>query len=68
MRSFSGIGRVAAMGAVVDDAKRVPCLVQQPSLYDGKRFPIPQRGRAPLRIPPRGAEGPTQAADPNPAD
>ena len=51
-----------------DDAKRVPCLVQQPSLYDGKRFPIPQRGRAPLRIPPRGAEGPTQAADPNPAD
>ena len=51
-----------------DSEKRTPCFVQQPSLYDGKRFVIPQSGEAPIRRPPRGDEGPTRATDPNPND
>ena len=44
--------------------KRAPCLVEPPSLYDGKQFIYPQRGEAPLRRAPRGLEG-SAPADPN---
>jgi hypothetical protein len=37
--------------------KRAPCLVAPPSLYDGRRFPRPERGRAPLVSAPTGIEG-----------
>jgi phospholipid/cholesterol/gamma-HCH transport system substrate-binding protein len=47
--------------------KRVPCLLQPPSPYDGRRFPYPRRGEAPLRHPPRGNEGSPPASDPDPA-
>jgi hypothetical protein len=47
--------------------KRLPCLVQPPSLFDGRRFPYPRRGEAPLRQPPRGNEGSPPASDPDPA-
>jgi phospholipid/cholesterol/gamma-HCH transport system substrate-binding protein len=48
--------------------KRAPCFVQPPSLFDGRRFPYPRRGEAPLRQPPRGNDGSPPAVDPNPAD
>jgi virulence factor Mce-like protein len=44
-------------------AKRLPCFVQPPSLYNGKRFAKPERGSAPLVDPPKGSEG-TEAAIP----
>ncbi len=47
--------------------KRLPCLRQPPSLYDGRRFPYPRRGEAPLRQSPRGNEGSPPAGDPDPA-
>jgi phospholipid/cholesterol/gamma-HCH transport system substrate-binding protein len=48
--------------------KRAPCLIAPPSLYDGRRFPYPRKGEAPLRAPPQGNAGSRPAADPNPAD
>jgi hypothetical protein len=48
--------------------KRAPCFEAPPSLYDGKKFVLPQRGRAPRRTAPRGTVGASPAADPNPAD
>jgi phospholipid/cholesterol/gamma-HCH transport system substrate-binding protein len=46
--------------------KRPPCFVQPPSAYDGRQFTMPRRGEAPLRQPPRGNEGSTEAVDPDP--
>ena len=37
--------------------KRTPCFLAPPSLYDGRRFPYPRKGEAPLRAPPRGLTG-----------
>jgi virulence factor Mce-like protein len=48
--------------------KQPPCLEAPPSLYNGKKFVIPQRGRAPKRDAPRGTAGATPARDPNPSD
>jgi phospholipid/cholesterol/gamma-HCH transport system substrate-binding protein len=48
--------------------KHPPCFVAPGSLYDGKQFVLPRAGEAPLRRPPRGNDGSTSAADPNPAD
>jgi phospholipid/cholesterol/gamma-HCH transport system substrate-binding protein len=49
-------------------AKRTPCFVAPPSLYDGRRFPVPRQGEAPLRRPPRQLDGAPAAHDPNPGD
>jgi hypothetical protein len=52
-----------------DGDKRVPCFVQPPSLYNGKQFPIPQRGQAPKKDRPgfrSGSDG--EATDPHPND
>jgi hypothetical protein len=48
--------------------KRVPCLVQPPSLYDVRRFPYTREGEAPLRPPRREIAGARTAASLNPAD
>ena len=53
----------AVPAPVKNGLKRAPCLVQPPSLYDGKRFPRPERGSAPLVDPPSGTEG-TEPATP----
>jgi phospholipid/cholesterol/gamma-HCH transport system substrate-binding protein len=45
-----------------------PCFVQPQSLYDGKRFAIPRRGRAPRRDAPGFRDGNRPAVDPNPRD
>jgi phospholipid/cholesterol/gamma-HCH transport system substrate-binding protein len=47
--------------------KRAPCLLQPPSLFDGRRFPYPRRGEAPLREPPRANAGARPASGPDPA-
>ena len=39
-----------------------------PSLYDGRIFPYPRKGEAPLRPAPRGNAGNPPAADPDPND
>jgi phospholipid/cholesterol/gamma-HCH transport system substrate-binding protein len=49
--------------------KEPPCFEQPPSLYDGKQFAVPQRGKAPKRDNPNfrnGSRGP--ARDPHPGD
>jgi virulence factor Mce-like protein len=38
-------------------ARRPPCLVQGPSLYDNKLFNLATRARAPIKRPPEGLEG-----------
>jgi phospholipid/cholesterol/gamma-HCH transport system substrate-binding protein len=48
--------------------KYPPCFVAPPSLYDGRRFPVPRKGEAPLRRPPRVNDGNPSARDPNPDD
>ena len=37
--------------------KRAPCLIAPKSPYDGRLFPVPEQGEAPLRQPPRGVPG-----------
>jgi len=52
-----------------NEKKRAPCLVVPPSLYNGKLFPIPQRGVAPKKDRPgfrQGSDG--NATDPRPSD
>jgi phospholipid/cholesterol/gamma-HCH transport system substrate-binding protein len=51
-----------------NDDKRAPCFEVPPSLYDGKIFPVPRRGVAPLRSNPKGFEGNPPARDPVPGD
>jgi phospholipid/cholesterol/gamma-HCH transport system substrate-binding protein len=46
--------------------KRLPCILQPPSLFDGRRFPYPRRGEAPLREPPHGNAGSPPASNPAP--
>ena len=48
--------------------KLAPCFEAVPSLYDGRIFPYPRRGVAPLRDAPRGFAGSKAAADPDPRD
>jgi hypothetical protein len=43
--------------------RRLPCFVQPPSLYNGKRFAKPERGNAPLVDAPSGTDG-TEPANP----
>jgi phospholipid/cholesterol/gamma-HCH transport system substrate-binding protein len=50
------------------DDKRAPCFEAPPSLYDGRIFPYPRKGKAPLRPAPRGNAGNPPAADPDPND
>jgi phospholipid/cholesterol/gamma-HCH transport system substrate-binding protein len=50
------------------DDKRAPCFEVPPSLYDGRLFPYPRRGVAPLKQPPRNFDGTTRATDPDPND
>ena len=50
------------------DDKLAPCFEQGPSLYDGRIFPYPRKGKAPLRPAPRGNAGNPVAADPDPND
>jgi hypothetical protein len=38
-------------------ARRPPCLVAGSSLYDGRLYNLPPRGRAPVKRPPRGTAG-----------
>jgi phospholipid/cholesterol/gamma-HCH transport system substrate-binding protein len=45
-----------------------PCFVQPSELYDGKKFVVPQKGKAPKVDAPTGREGNTPATDPNPGD
>ena len=45
-----------------------PCFTQPPSLYNGKQFVVPQRGRAPKVEPPKGTTGSKPAQDPHPGD
>jgi phospholipid/cholesterol/gamma-HCH transport system substrate-binding protein len=45
-----------------------PCFTQPRSLYDGKQFVVPQRGRAPNVPAPQGARGSRPARDPHPND
>jgi hypothetical protein len=45
-----------------------PCFTQPPSLYNGKQFVVPQRGRAPKVDPPAGLQGSRPARDPHPSD
>jgi len=40
-----------------NSARRPPCFVQPLSQYDGRRFPAPRRGVAPVRPAPRGRDG-----------
>ncbi len=47
---------------------RPPCFVAPESLYDGKKFVVPQRGRSPLVDAPQGREGTSPAEDPHPND
>ena len=54
---------LAAPAPLKGALRRPPCLVQPPSLYDGKRFPRPEQGRAPLVDPPSGVDG-TEPATP----
>jgi phospholipid/cholesterol/gamma-HCH transport system substrate-binding protein len=49
-------------------SKQPPCLVSPPSLYNGKKFVLPQKGQAPKVDGPKGREGRTPAVDPNPSD
>jgi phospholipid/cholesterol/gamma-HCH transport system substrate-binding protein len=48
--------------------KQAPCFVAPGSLYNGKKFVLPERGEAPKVDAPTGREGRTPAADPNPTD
>jgi phospholipid/cholesterol/gamma-HCH transport system substrate-binding protein len=48
--------------------RRPPCFEQPGSLYDGRIFSIPRRGRAPLVDPPDHTAGRTVARDPHPED
>ena len=48
--------------------KRAPCLIAPKSPYDGRLFPVPEQGEAPLRQPPREFQGNPPASDPNPGD
>jgi phospholipid/cholesterol/gamma-HCH transport system substrate-binding protein len=45
-----------------------PCFTQPKSLYDGKQFVVPQRGRAPNVPAPQGVQGSRPATDPHPND
>ncbi len=45
-----------------------PCFTQPGSLYDGKQFVVPQRGRAPKVDKPGQTNGTKPAADPHPGD
>jgi phospholipid/cholesterol/gamma-HCH transport system substrate-binding protein len=45
-----------------------PCFQQPGSLYDGKQFPVPQRGRAPKVDKPGPTAGTRPANDPAPSD
>jgi phospholipid/cholesterol/gamma-HCH transport system substrate-binding protein len=49
-------------------SRRPPCFVAPPSLYNGRQFVIPQRGRAPLRPKPGFRSGNRPAVDPHPED
>jgi virulence factor Mce-like protein len=49
-------------------ARQPPCFVQPPSLYNGRQFAFPQRGRAPLRRKPGFRSGNRPAVDPHPND
>jgi phospholipid/cholesterol/gamma-HCH transport system substrate-binding protein len=49
-------------------SKQPPCLVQPPSLYDGKFFNQILKGKAPKVDAPKNREGRTPAVDPNPND
>ena len=42
---------------VKDSLKRLPCFVQPPSLYNGRRFAKPERGQAPKVDAPSGTDG-----------
>jgi hypothetical protein len=48
--------------------KLAPCFEAVPSLFDGRIFPYPRRGVAPLRDAPRGFSGSKIASDPDPRD
>jgi hypothetical protein len=48
--------------------KLAPCFETTPSLFDGRVFPYPRRGVAPLRAAPRGFAGSQPARDPDPRD
>jgi phospholipid/cholesterol/gamma-HCH transport system substrate-binding protein len=50
------------------DDKLAPCFETTPSLFDGRIFPYPRRGVAPLRETPRGFSGSQPAKDPDPRD
>ena len=50
------------------EARRPPCFVAPRSLFDGRQFAFPHRGRAPLRRAPQGLEGQAPARDPRPGD
>src|SRR4051794_29009929 len=45
-----------------------PCFVVPGQLFDGKKFPFPKHGQAPLKPAPQGLQGSGPANDPHPAD
>ena len=56
------------LGPAKAEMRRPPCLVQPPSLYNGKVFSIPQFGRAPKVAAPTPTAGTRVARDPHPDD
>jgi len=53
---------------LLDPPTEPPCFQQPGSLYDGKQFVVPRRGRAPKVDKPRPTSGTRPAQDPNPSD
>ena len=53
----SGGERKNPIDAPLPTDKAPPCFVAPPQLYDGKKFIVPRRGKAPLVPAPRGIEG-----------
>jgi len=53
---------------LLDPPTEPPCFQQPGSLYDGKQFAVPRRGRAPKVDKPSPASGTRPAQDPNPSD
>ncbi len=53
----AGGERKNPVDALLPTDKLPPCLVAPKQLYDGRQFIIPERGKVPLRPPPRGREG-----------
>ena len=58
----AGGERKDPIDALLPTDKAPPCFVAPPQLYNGKKFIIPQRGKAPLVPAPRGLDGNAPAA------